>query len=83
MTKKIIITDLKDANHTLYLAVREESHRHYGGRIYPSDFNTDYPGNAHTSGSPIAARIASDFKWEQDFIAGKEERKWKKHNSRL
>lgn len=40
----------------------DKEHRHFGGIIYPSDFNTDYRGTDNTHGSPIASRIASDFK---------------------
>lgn len=44
---------------------REQQHRHFGGLIYPSDFNTDYRGNDNINGSPIASRIESDFRREK------------------
>ena len=31
---------------------------HFGGLIYPSDFNTDYRGKDNNNGSQIASRIA-------------------------
>lgn len=49
----------------LHIPTREEFHKHFGGVIHQSDFNTDYRGTDHTNGSTIAARIESDFRWEQ------------------
>lgn len=43
----------------------DKQHRHFGGRIYNSDFNTDYRGNDNLNGSIIASRIESDFNWEK------------------
>lgn len=43
----------------------DKEHIHFGGKIYPSDFNTDYRGKDSTNGSSIAARIESDFRWEK------------------
>ena len=43
----------------------DKEHRHFGGLIYPSDFNTDYSGKDNTNGSTIAYRIESDFRWER------------------
>ena len=43
----------------------DKEHRHFGGLIYQSDFNTDYRGKDNTNGSTIASRIESDFRWEQ------------------
>lgn len=43
----------------------DKEHRHYGGKIYQSDFNTDYRGKECTNGSSIAARIMSDFRREK------------------
>lgn len=42
----------------------DKEHRHFGGIIYQSDFNTDYRGNDNTNGSIVASRIESDFKRE-------------------
>lgn len=42
----------------------DEKCRHFGGIIYPSDFNTDYRGKDNTNGSNIASRIISDWNWE-------------------
>lgn len=66
MTKKNTIKNTAAANPILHIPSREELHQSYGGRVYPSDFNTGYPGKNNPSGSPIASRIASDFRWEQD-----------------
>ena len=44
----------------------DKEHRHFGGLIYQSDFNTDYRGKDNTNGSTIAKRIASDMRWEQN-----------------
>lgn len=42
----------------------DKEHRHFGGLIYPSDFNTDYRGNDNIRGSYIAQRIEADFNRE-------------------
>lgn len=56
-------------NQGSYLKVKTESfdkeHRHFGGLIYQSDFNTDYRGCDNFSGSPIASRIEADFRREK------------------
>lgn len=50
-------------NHNnLPIPSREEFHRHFGGVIYESDFNTDYRGKDNTNGSIIATRIESDYR---------------------
>lgn len=41
------------------------NHSTFGGLIYPSDFNTDNSGKNNYNGSPIAKRIASDDKFDQ------------------
>ena len=43
----------------------DREHIHVGGKIYQSDFNTDYRGKDNTYGSTIASRIAADFLWEK------------------
>lgn len=43
----------------------DKEHIHFGGKIYPSDFNTNYRGKDSTNGSSIAARIESDFRLEK------------------
>lgn len=43
----------------------EVNHTTFGGIICSSDFNTDYRGKDNTNGSPIAKRIASDEKFDQ------------------
>lgn len=45
----------------------DKEHVHLGGKIYQSDFNTEYRGKNNTNGSAIAARIAADFKWEEKY----------------
>ena len=49
----------------------DKEHIHFGGKIYPSDFNTDYRGKDNTNGSSIAARIESDFRWERKLLNNK------------
>ena len=39
-------------------------HTTFGGLICQSDFNTDYSGNS-TNGSSIAAKIASDWRFDE------------------
>lgn len=41
----------------------DKEHRHFGGVIDPSDFNTDHRCNNNKNGS-IAKRIAHDLKLE-------------------
>lgn len=53
----------------------DKEHRHLGGKIYLSDFNTDYRGNDNTNGSTIASRIAADFQWEKKILEIKERNK--------
>lgn len=51
---------------TFYRAeIYEADHSTFGGLIYPSDFNTDNNGKKNYNGSPIAKRIASDDKFDQ------------------
>lgn len=50
----------------------DKEHIHLGGKIYQSDFNTDYRGKDNTNGSSIASRIAADFQWEKKMLKIKE-----------
>lgn len=50
--------------------IYEIDHTKFGGKIYLSDFNTDYRGKDNTDGSPIASRIEEDRQ--------REEKLWKK-----
>lgn len=50
----------------------DKEHIHFGGVIYPSDFNTDYRGKDNINGSTIAARIESDFRREKKLLNKKE-----------
>ena len=45
-------------------------HATFGGLIYQSDFNTDYSGNTNANGSSIAARIASDWIFDESCKKG-------------
>lgn len=45
----------------------DREHIHFGGMIYPSDFNTDYRGKDQWESS-IAARIESDMRWEKKLV---------------
>lgn len=47
----------------------DKHHLHFGGKIYPSDFSTDYRGKDYTNGSAIAARIAYDLQWEKNTLS--------------
>ncbi len=42
----------------------DKEHLHFGGVIYPSDFNTDYRTKGNGTESWIASRIEADFKRE-------------------
>lgn len=55
--------------------VFDKEHRHLGGIIYPSDFNTDYRGKENIHGSTIAQRIESDFRREQKLYKDYKKRK--------
>ena len=57
-------TETTENHNTLYIPSREEFHRHYGGAVYESDFNTEY-NHSSESGSQIASRIESDFRREE------------------
>lgn len=46
----------------------DKEHIHFGGIIYPSDFNTGYRGKDNTNGSTIATRIESDFRREKKML---------------
>ena len=54
---------------TNYTGRYDKEHIHLGGKIYLSDFNTDYRGNDNTNGSSIAARIESDLRWEKKILS--------------
>lgn len=45
--------------------IYEVDHTTFGGLIYPSDFNTNSIVKNNYNGSPIAKRIASDDKFDQ------------------
>lgn len=42
----------------------DREHRHFGGLIYSSDFNTDIRGKDNLYGSVIASRIQADLRRE-------------------
>ena len=45
----------------------DKQHRHFGGSICLSDFNT-CRGKDTPKGSTIASHIESDFKWEKKLL---------------
>ena len=51
-----------------YTETYDKEHIHFGGRIYESDFNTDYRGSDNIYGSTIAARIETDMRWEKKIL---------------
>lgn len=53
----------------------DKEHIHVGGKIYQSDFNTDYRGKDNTNGSTIASRIVTDFQWEKKMLGNAERNK--------
>ena len=55
-------------NKNNYTKIFDKEHIHFGGRIYASDFNTDYRGKDNINGSIIAARIESDMRWEKKML---------------
>lgn len=57
-------------------SVFDKEHRHFGGKIYPSDFNADYKRKENRNGSPIASRIESDFRWENKTLTEKQNERW-------
>ena len=46
-------------------------HTTFGGLICQSDFNTDYSGNTNANGSVVAAKIASDWRFDESCKEGK------------
>lgn len=44
----------------------QADHTRFGGKIYLSDFNTDHRGKENRKSSPIAARIAADWKFDEN-----------------
>lgn len=53
-----------------YTKIFDKEHKHLGGVIYSSDFNTDYRGQDRKKGesSSIAARIEADFRYEKKIL---------------
>jgi hypothetical protein len=51
----------------------------FGGLIKLSDFNTDYRGKDNTYGSPIAQRIISDWKFDEQCRKNVESRNIRKN----
>ncbi len=47
------------------LRIYKVDHRKFGGKIYATDFNTDYRGKDNTYGSIIASRILQDQKFDE------------------
>ena len=58
--------------------IREVDHSKFGGLIYFTDFDTNHRGKDNTYGSPIAQRIISDRKFDQQCRKAIEERNKKK-----
>ncbi len=54
-----------------YTEIYDKEHIHFGGKIYASDFNTDYRGSDNINGSIIASRIESDMQWEKKLLKTK------------
>lgn len=48
-----------------YRSTRHTMHTTFGGYVYPSDFNTDNRGKDNPKGSPLARRIASDQRFDE------------------
>lgn len=58
--------NLKAAYNLARHVSRQELHRYSSSLISPSDFCTDHPPNhAMSGGSSVAAKIASDFKFDE------------------
>lgn len=53
---------------------REELHRHFGGVIYASDFETNFSGETYKE-SPTAKRIMCDWRREKSWINKKNDKK--------
>lgn len=51
--------------------IYKADHTRFGGKIYQSDFNTNYRDKDNTNGSIIASRIAADFQWEEKMLRNK------------
>lgn len=59
-------TETKKFDYKRLYVSREESHSHFGGYIYFSDFNTDnIMYNSINHGSEIADRIISDLRFDR------------------
>ena len=58
----------------------DKEHIHFGGTIYPSDFNTDYRGKDQWESS-IAVRIESDMRWEKKLVLQSKRNGLKKTNA--
>lgn len=57
-------TEKTENHNTLHIPSKEEFHRHFGGYVYVSDFNTEY-NHSSANGSEIASRIESDYRREK------------------
>ncbi len=57
--------EMKKVNYKRLYVTREESHSHFGGYIYFSDFNTGSRHNNVYRGSEVASRIASDLRFDE------------------
>ena len=53
-----------------YYETYDKEHRHFGGLIFPSDYNFTASTTVKKRGigSPVAQRIASDRRWEESLI---------------
>ena len=70
-----------DNHNTLRIPSREEFHRHFGGKLYESDFCTEHPRTyKETKGSSIASKIAEDYKQEYDLYIENKMRKERQKN---
>lgn len=58
------MTEKTENHNKLHIPSREEFHRHFGGIVYGSDFNTEY-NHSSACGSEIASRIENDYRREK------------------
>lgn len=59
--------------------IYEADHTTFGGKIYLSDFETDYRGKNNANGSTIAQRIINDSKFDKQCRKNIEEMGRMKH----
>lgn len=70
-----------EGNYSYITETYDKEHKHFGGIVCASDFDTNYLSRGNMS--DIAERIAADLRWEQNLIrAAQREEEYRKRGKK-